>query len=900
MARQGRFGRPTSGTQNLSALIYALLKEERNDQENTMLRAYTNNMQGGTTRNTFSSGGATASATAGSVYQWYLSQANLAQAQGDNAGYTSLLQKAEDFRLQSLRDQETVLNNSYTNGTSIDKGLFGMSGSGTLSVGDYEALLGAIATQPGMTEADITRIQRSIFGASYESTSAQTVRDYNEKKIGADKLVKFYDKELERAQAVGVPTDSARYQGILDARSRAVAAQKADVAQARYDKVANTIRDEKKAFAVALQKFISPVLESMFVSKSTVKSLRAKISDDGQGFLSALNSTLTSSTPGKFAEILTSAGSMAGIDQATMDALMMKAQDFSKEATALSEAGYGKEAADLVNVSNFFNESVTAGAFSIVTRSASSRLATSIAASGGVLSSPLTSDPYATSKAFGEFIGDMGNVANSDKFEDILLADQLVAIGNGDLSVLVPGASDPSVTGVVDQIVRETGIEYEDAMLALVDLLGNPNAWNAPDLNMVKVKESLRRMSINESALVQDASAGGEMTVGTVARLAVERDMLNRVDSDPNLVWGYQRTPRGYVYTAISVNQAKNGSYAMTNVTGANNQVVFVEKVALSTADQSGRIVGDSGIMYVAIPGGGDLSTGQMDGNDYIEVTTGTQTMRLTRQDLDDFSTYASGTGSDFTTPMVDPQTGQLKIGSGFVEQLKDSSPRSTFRMWLDTTAAERGDAWYNSKFTGSDRGATQGKATDLVSGYTRAIEQRIGVNIPWQDRATIVDKAVTDYLTENNIVDKTGRIKGAIIDSLTPPPAEVYQTPEMTPSSQPTSGYPATSLQPGVSPSAPPPPQYVSPYLLQQTGGAYTVEAAGPRSNDPQSFFFRNRPGGVDGPGIGVTPVIQPIRMPEDSPLPGQSITPLGIPTITPISRGGGGGRFDINPRKL
>ena len=133
MARQGRFGRPTSGTQNLSALIYALLKEERTDQENTMLRAYANNMQGGTTRNTFSSGGSSSSATAGSVYQWYLSQASLAQSQGDNAGYTSILQKAEDFRLQSLRDQETVLNNSYTNGTSIDKGLFGMTGAGSLA-----------------------------------------------------------------------------------------------------------------------------------------------------------------------------------------------------------------------------------------------------------------------------------------------------------------------------------------------------------------------------------------------------------------------------------------------------------------------------------------------------------------------------------------------------------------------------------------------------------------------------------------------------------------------------------------------------------------------------------------------------------------------------------------------
>jgi hypothetical protein len=903
MARQGRFGRSTSGSQNLSSLVYALLKDERTDQENTMLRAYTNNMQGGTARNTFSSGGATTSATAASVYAWYLAQASLAQSQGDNAGYSSLSQRAEEFRLQSLRDQENVINSSYLNGTSIDKSLFGLTGSGTISVSEYESILGAISRQPGMTEADITRIQRSIFGASYESASAQVVRDYNEKKIGAGKLVEFYNKELKRAQEAGIPADSARYQGILDARSRAVSAEKADSARSRYEKVANEIRDEKKAFAIALQKFISPVLESMFVSKSTVKSLRAKISDDGGSFMAALSDTLTSSSAGKFGEILSAAGTLAGMDTSAMEQLMERAQDFSNEATALTAAGYGEEAKDMVRLSNFFNESVVSGAFSTVTKSASSRLATSIAASGGVLSSPLTSDPYSTSKAFGEYIQDMGGIANSDRFDDILLADQLVAIGNGDLSILLPGANDPSVAGVVDQIVIESGIEYQDAMLALVDLLGNPNAWNAPDLNMVKVKEALRRMSINEAALVQDASSGGELTVGSVARLAVERDMLKRVDEDPNLVWGYQRTPRGYVYTPISVNQAKNGSYAITNSTGANNQVVFVEKVDMNISD-NGTSSGNSGMFYVAVPGGGDLSTGQMDGNDYIEVVSGSQTIRLTRQDLDDYSTYASGEGSDFTTPMVDPQSGALVIGSGFVAQLKDSSPRSTFRMWLEITASDRGDAWYDSKFA-NEGAATQGKATDLVAGYTAAIEQRIDPNLPWQDRSAIVDKAVTDYITENGIVDKTGRIKGAIINSLTPTEPTVYQTSYSTSYGSQPSPYPAGPTP--SAPSQPPAPEYVSPYLLQQTGGSYTVESAGPRNRDPESFFFRNRPGGVDGPGIGMPPVIPTIRMPEESPIPGQSISPSipriapktpRIPPITPIPRGGG--RFDIRPREV
>jgi len=102
MARQGRFGRSTSGSQNLSSLIYSLLREERNDQEDTMIRSYRNNMRGGVSTNTFSSGGTTISATAASVYQWYLSQADLARQSGDNAGYNSLIQRAEEFRLPHL------------------------------------------------------------------------------------------------------------------------------------------------------------------------------------------------------------------------------------------------------------------------------------------------------------------------------------------------------------------------------------------------------------------------------------------------------------------------------------------------------------------------------------------------------------------------------------------------------------------------------------------------------------------------------------------------------------------------------------------------------------------------------------------------------------------------------
>ena len=543
-------------------------------------------------------------------------------------------------------------------------------------------------------------------------------------------------------------------------------------------------------------------------------------------------------------------------------------------------------------MSNFHNDAVASGAWNVVTKGASTRLATTVASSGGVLSSPLSSDPYATAKAYDEYIKDMGNVASADKYDDILTADDVAAIGRDDLSGIFTGAKKPTVAGVVDQVVAETGIDFQDTMLALVDLLGNPQAWNAPDLNMVKVKESLKRMGVTENSLTQMVSSGGEMTIGTVIRLAVEKDMLRRVDEDPNLVWGYSRSAKGYFYHPIAVSQAKNGNYAMTTATGGNNNIVFVEKVELSTQDPSGRVIGKSGINYVAVPGGGDLSTGQMDANDYIEVTSGSQVLRLTRQDLDDYSTYAATSGGDFTTPIIDPQTGNLKIGSGFVEQLKDTSPRSMFRTWLDTMAAEKGNDWYNSKFVTGGLEGTQGKATTLVGNYASVIQKRIGINIPEQDRGRVIDDAINTYFKETGIVDKTGRIKEAIVASLQPPDAVLYQDPSYLPGTGTESPYPVSNA--GATPPIPsnPPPSYVSPYTLLQTGGAYSVEQAGPKptgiGSDASSFFFRKAPGSG---GVAPLPTISPRPMPEDPLIPKPNVNPTAVPKITPLSGTPAGG---------
>lgn len=886
MARQGRFGRPTSGTQNLSSLIYMLLKEERNAQEDTMLRSYKNNMEGGTTRNTFTSGNQSSAATAGSVYQWYLKQAELAQSQGDNVGYNALVQKAEDFRLQSLRDQESVLNSAYANGTSIDKALFGVQGGGTISLQDYEALLTNIAKQPGMTEADVSRIQRTIFGASYESASSDIVRQYNEKKIKASSLVNFYDKELVRAKASGLTVDSKQYQAILDARSRAVAAKKADAAQARYDEVANKMKDENKAFAIALQKFITPILGTVTSSKSAKDALLNKITDDGTAFLNSFTAWSNGSGIG-LKNILDKAGLANGGTIADVDNLVKAFQDYTSQISDLEARGLGKEAKGFRDFATAVGSSVTSGAFAAVARGSSDDLRDGLRKTGGELNSPMSADPFSVKRVLGDFNTRMKTVAESSSYDEITTADTVAQIADGNLIGVIPAAPPEliadgvlSIDELSDYISKSTGLENSKVLTNLAYLFGASDGWTqGVDPDMASVRANLVDMGIT----TRDDFAktvSGRTDLGTLAGLAFESKIADVVQNDPNLVWAYRkiRGRAGYTYVPISVQDAKTGDYTLGASSTNNNEMVYIERVKLSTlaADDSSA---PTDMYYVARPGGGNsLNTGQMDDNDYVEFSNGGLTYKLNKADLEEFATrYGTGIGG-YNTPQVNPNdTSTVLIGAGLVADLiGNKSSTSPFKLWIESKSASDPE-WYKQRVVvGKEKIPVQlGNADDTIAGYVKDITGSIPTNIPFDQRERVVDQAVKDYFANNGITDKTSKLSEAIKSRIK------LMEPDVTSGYVPSYG--GGSIYQSAGADSPPQAPYVSSYLPDLTNGGYGAlvpitqpgQAPAGSVTAPQpigqagSYFFRKNPLIVNNPEVSTSPVINVAPAPNIAPAP-------------------------------
>lgn len=764
MARQGRFGRSTAGSQNLSSLIYSLLREERNDQEDTMIRSYRNNMRGGVSTNTFSSGGTTTSATANSVYQWYLDQANLARQSGDNLGYNSLMQRAEEFRIAALGDQEMLLSNSFQNGTSIDFSLFGGTGSGTLTLPQFETLMTNLANNPSLTETDRSRIRLTLFTASLNSTAGELARGYDEGTKTANDLVAFYDKELERARAAGVTTDSQLYQNLLNARSRYIKAGQVDAANARVKAVESGIKDEMLAVAKGLQSFLMPIIEKRFNSAETINALKAKITGDGFAFLKQLTAALGESKTSMY-QLIYDAAVAGNYTQEQIDTILQSASVFSTEATRLAKL-YPDEAETISTFARQLSEAAALGGFQALGRTAAQEFQDTIASTGGVVGVAGSSDPYSTLNALKQYAQKIGTISENPTYDDVVIADTAFQFASGNFGI---GSGDGSVKAIIDEIgTTYPNYDKQNISIALAELLsGNENAWQSKDALYRTVARWIQGNGLEANDLLSpvDPTIGG-ITLGQVMQYAVESEMTRMVDEDPNLVYAYRYIPElGTTrFTPTSVAEVKNDpTYMPYTTTGKGQELVYVQRIRLKVSGG-----GDSNIYLVPMPGGeGTFSagaTGDMDSNDYIEFNIGTASVKLTLQDLQEIETHSGQTilpprisKEDPTSILISPEAYKILVSTG------RTSPVTA---WLFNEAETRGQEWFNSKFSAD--GTSLGSNTainEIVASYVAKVTPLA------QSKGDAVDVAalVSQALSADGINDKTGKLSTLIISQIDP-----------------------------------------------------------------------------------------------------------------------------------
>jgi len=762
MARQGRFGRSTSGSQNLSSLIYSLLREERNDQEDTMIRSYRNNMRGGVSTNTFSSGGTTSSATSNSVYQWYLDQANLARQSGDNLGYNSLMQRAEEFRIASLGDQETLLSNAFQSGTSIDFSLFGGVGSGTLTLQQFEALMTGLANNPSLTETDRSRIGLTLFTTSLTSTAGDLARGYDEGTKTANDLVAFYDKELERARNSGITTDSQLYQNMLNARSRYIKAGQVDASNARVKAVESGIKDEMLAVAKGLQTFLMPIIEKRFRSKETIAALKATISGDGFEFIKRLNTALGESGNTMY-QLIYDAAVAGNYSQDQIDSILQSASEFSAEAKRLAGL-YPAEADAISTFAGQLSEAAAYGGFQALGRGASQDFQSAISSSGGTVGVAGTSDPYATVTALKEYAAKIGVISENPSYDQMQIADIAFQYASGNLGI---GSGDGSAKAVIDEIASlYSNYNKQNISLALAELLsGNENAWKSKDPLYRSVARWIQGNGLEANDLLSpiDPTIGG-ITLGQVMQYSVESEMTRMVDEDPNLVYTYRFVPElnSVRFVAESVATVKSDpTYMAYTTTGKGSEIVYIKRINIKVDG-----AGDSNIFLIPVPGGegsfGTGATGDMDTNDYLEFRVGPSTVRLTVQDINDIETYS---GVPISLPRIAQDgTGSILLDQATVNFLTSTGSSSPLTAWMFEEAKTRGEDWLATKFVANKDVLGQNSSLDSV---VNSFVDRITPAAKAAGENVNLDELIRATFAQDGINDKTGKLYDLVASKL-------------------------------------------------------------------------------------------------------------------------------------
>ena len=220
MARRGSFGR-SGTTQNLSMLVYQLLKEQMQSELQNILTAYQTNMKAGQYNAQFNG----QNVDGQFVLNYY--QSMLAGFPPGSTEYETLRSQLSSFEQQYKTDVQNLVIDSMNNGTKVD---FGLLGNGFPNRGIDDVTLADVREWGASTIAELTengditqadKIAGAIFIAGFnverDGKEAALAREDITYKQYADWL----GGQLKSALASGLTKDSEPYRNLLTAYSKA-------------------------------------------------------------------------------------------------------------------------------------------------------------------------------------------------------------------------------------------------------------------------------------------------------------------------------------------------------------------------------------------------------------------------------------------------------------------------------------------------------------------------------------------------------------------------------------------------------------------------------------------------------------------------------------------------------
>lgn len=328
MARKGSFGR-SGGSQNLSLLIYSLLKDQMTTDLQSVITAYETNMSAG--RYTSQYNGQNVDGRF--VLDYY--QKMLAGFPQGSTEYETIASRLRAFEQRYENDIQNLVVNAMQNGTQIDFGLLGDTfsnkGIAEVTLSDMQAWANeriAMLDENGqVTEADALR--GTLFVAEFNVARDGKEAAYYRGDITAGQMSKWLNGQLKEALAGGMTKDSKAYRDILT-----LAGQYAKTAKTEdQNKNFESYQDKVYAFLDPLEQVARQLLENYSGAngqfKEKIAELGAKMDGDFPAF-SLLQALAAGDQNGDYAgilkDVMATSDTGVGVDiqdqfaQATLDA----------------------------------------------------------------------------------------------------------------------------------------------------------------------------------------------------------------------------------------------------------------------------------------------------------------------------------------------------------------------------------------------------------------------------------------------------------------------------------------------------------------------------------------------------------------------------------------------------
>ena len=236
--RRGRFARGTSGSQNLTTLIYSILKDQQNTKKTAILNAFQANMNGRAYSATFA-GQPVDRAAVESYYMDLMSAYPEGSIERDN-----LRAELIDFHNKAINAEINAYSEAYKEGGNA----FGVK----VELPQYLAFL-RDAKSNTTNEDDKNKYNLEEFLVTFNDVHDDMKAD----SASAGSLASFYRRELSRAVEMGITKDSDSYrtieQYLATAAKTSAAEGRQAAAQAAADSVSERMSVAGNAIAAALR-----------------------------------------------------------------------------------------------------------------------------------------------------------------------------------------------------------------------------------------------------------------------------------------------------------------------------------------------------------------------------------------------------------------------------------------------------------------------------------------------------------------------------------------------------------------------------------------------------------------------------------------------------------------------